>query len=233
MKRFYRHAAAQPLEGGFTVALDDRPIRTPAKAPLLLPTPALAEAIADEWRTQGETIKPLEMGLTRLANTAIDRVRQERAKAVEDVARYGTSELLCYRADKPADLVARQAAVWQPWLDWVGARYGAHFRTGTGVVHVAQPPETMAALRVAVAQASDFELAALGSAVQALGSLVLGLALWRGALDADAAADAALLDELYQAAKWGEDREAAQGRVALRRDVVEAQRFITLLQAGG
>jgi chaperone required for assembly of F1-ATPase len=233
MKRFYREAAVQPAEGGFTVALDDRPIRTPAKASLLLPTAALAEAIAAEWQAQGETIKPLEMGLTRLGNTAIDRVRQERARAVEDVARYGTSELLCYRADQPADLAERQAAVWQPWLDWVGACHGAHFRTGTGVIHVGQPPETMAALRVAVAQASDFELAALGSAVQALGSLVLGLALWHGALDADAAADAALLDELYQAAKWGEDSEATQRWGALRRDVAEARRFFTLLQAGG
>jgi chaperone required for assembly of F1-ATPase len=233
MKRFYRQVAAQPAAGGFAVALDDRPIRTPAKAPLLLPTAALAEAIAAEWQAQGETIKPLEMALTRLANTAIDRVRQQRAKAVEDVARYGTSELLCYRADQPADLVAREAAVWQPWLDWVGARYGAHLRIGVGVVHVAQQPEAMTALRIAVAQAGDFELAALGSAVQALGSLVLGLALWQGALDADAAVDAALLDELYQAAKWGEDREAAQGRTALRRDVADAHRFFTLLQAGG
>jgi chaperone required for assembly of F1-ATPase len=233
MKRFYRQVAAWPAAGGFTVALDDRPIRTPAKAPLLLPSAALAEAIAEEWRVQGDTVKPLEMGLTRLANTAIDRVNQERAKAVEDVARYGTSELLCYRADEPPELVQRQTATWQPWLDWAGRRYGAQLRVGAGIVHIVQQPEALTALRMAVALASDMELAALGSAVQALGSLVLGLALWQGELDAGAAVDAALLDELFQAAKWGEDREAVQRRAALRREVVDAAHFLTLLRAAG
>jgi chaperone required for assembly of F1-ATPase len=173
------------------------------------------------------------MGLTRLANTGIDRVTAKRAKALEDVLQYGTSELLCYRAGEPPDLVACQQAVWQPWLDWTAERHGARLKVGAGVAHIPQPPEALAALRLAVARASDLELAGLGSAVQALGSLVLGLALWQGAITPDSATDAALLDELYQAAKWGQDREAARRRAALRHDVADAHRFLTLLRDGG
>ena len=233
MKRFYKTVSVAPEAKGFAVQLDGRPIRTPEKAVLRLPNAALAEAIAGEWRGQGETIAPLSMPLTRLANTGIDRVTAERAKAVEDVTRYGTAELMCYRAEEPPELVARQAAVWQPWLDWAAREIGAPLKLATGVVHVAQDPATITALRIAVARASDLELAGLGAAVQALGSLVLGLALWRGAIEPDAATDAALLDETFQAAKWGEDREAMQRRLALREEVRGAARFLTLLRDGG
>ena len=233
MKRFYKMVAVTPAEGGFTVALDSRPIRTPAKAVLLLPNAALAEAIAEEWRAQGDKIEPRGMALTRLANTGIDRVMVERAKALEDVVRYGGNDLLCYRAAEPADLVARQAAVWQPWLDWTAERFGARLTVTSGIVHVPQDATAMVALRIAVAAASDLELAGLGAAVQPLGSLVLGLALWQGAIDAEQAADAALLDELFQAKKWGDDREAVQQRQGLRREVGEAAHFLTLLRGGG
>lgn len=233
MKRFYKTVAVVPEAGGFAVQLDGRPIRTPDKAPLRLPNAALAEAIADEWRGQGETILPLSMGLTRLANTGIDRVAPERAKAVEDVTRYGGGEMMCYRADQPPELVARQAALWQPWLDWAAGTLGAPLRVTTGILHVAQEPAAIVALRIAVARASDLELAGLGAAVQALGSLVLGLALWHGAVAADAAVDAALLDETFQPEKWGEDREAVQRWQALREEVRAAGRFLTLLRGGG
>lgn len=233
MKRFYKTVAVVGEDSGFTVQLDGRPIRTPEKAPLRLPTAALAEAIAEEWRGQGEMIVPLSMSLTRLTNTGIDRVAPQRAKAVEDVAGYGTSEFLCYRAAEPPELVARETAAWQPWLDWAASELGAQMQVTTGIVHVAQDPAALTALRIAVARASDLELAALGAAVQALGSLVLGLALWHGAIAADAAVDAALLDETFQAEKWGEDREAVQRWKALREEVRTAGRFLTLLRGGG
>ena len=233
MKRFYKQVAVVPAEGGFGVALDGRPIRTPAKAVLALPNATLAGAIAEEWRAQGEKIEPRAMVLTRLANTGIDRVGAERAQALEDVVRYGGNDLLCYRAAEPPALAARQAATWQPWLDWAVERYGARLTVARGVVHVAQDPTVLVALRMAAARASDLELAALGAAVHALGSLVLGLALWQGAIDAERAAEAALLDELFQAEKWGEDREAVQRREGLCREVADAARFLTLLRAAG
>jgi chaperone required for assembly of F1-ATPase len=233
MKRFYKTVSVVAEAGGFAVQLDGRPIRTPEKAALRLPNAALAEAIAEEWRGQGESIAPLTMPLTRLANTGIDRVATQRAKAVEDVTRYGTAELMCYRAAEPPELVARQAALWQPWLDWAAGELGAPFALTTGIMHVPQDPATITALRIAVARASDLELAGLGAAVQAMGSLVLGLALWHGVIEPDAATDAALLDETFQAAKWGEDREAVQQRLALRQEVRGAGRFLTLLRDGG
>lgn len=233
MKRFYKTVATRPLDGGFTVMLDQRPMRTPAKAALLLPNLALAEAIAAEWRGQGETIKPLEMGLTRLANTGIDRVSADRARILEDLVAYGGSDLLCYRADTPADLASRQARIWQPWLDWAAERFGAPLTVRVGIVHVAQDPVSLQALRIALARASDLELAGVGAAAQPLGSLVLGLALWHGAIESDAAVDAALLDEIYQANRWGEDQETVRRHQGLRRDVGDAARFLTLLRDAG
>jgi len=231
VKRFYKSVSVEPAAAGFAVALDGRPIRTPAKAELKLPTPALAEAIAAEWREQGDIILPIQMGLTRLANTGIDRIASARAGVVEDVTSYGGSDLLCYRADQPAALAARQHASWQPWLDWVAERYGARLKVGTGVMHLPQHPTALAALRLAVATAGDLELAGLAAAVQAMGSLVLGLALWQGAIAAEQASDAALLDELFQAEKWGVDHEAAQRWAGLRRDIADAGRFLALLRA--
>jgi chaperone required for assembly of F1-ATPase len=232
VKRSYKLVTVEPAEGGFRVLLDGRPTRTPAKQTLVLPALALAEAIAEEWRGQGETVRPLSMGLTRLANTGLDRIRARRAQAVEEVARYGGTELMCYRAEAPPELVARQHARWQPWLDWAAAEFGAPLAVGTGIVHVAQEPAALAALRLAVARAGDLELAALGAMVQALGSLVLGLAVWRGALGPDQAVDLSQLDEAFQVERWGEDAEAASRLAALRRDIGDAARFLSLLRGG-
>ena len=232
MKRFYKEVGVVPVEGEFRVLLDDRPIRTPAKRALSLPGRVLAEAVAADWRAQGETVEPLRMTLTRIANTGLDRIAAARAQSVEDVARYGATELLCYRADAPPELVARQQALWQPWLDWATAELGAPLAVGTGVVHVAQDPAALAALRLAVAAASDLELAALGVVVQSLGSLVLALAIWRGALAPDRAVELSQLDEVFQLERWGEDAEAAERRAALKRDVLNAARFLSLLRDG-
>ncbi|MFQ6017699.1 MAG: ATP12 family chaperone protein, partial [Kiloniellaceae bacterium] len=213
IKRFYETAAAEPcdpLRDGFGVVLDGRAIRTPAKARLIVPTRALAEALAAEWAEQGAEVDPRAMPLTRLACTAIDWVGANRRQVVADVAAYGGHDLLCYRAEAPAGLATRQQAVWQPLLDWAARRFDAPLAVTAGIVSVPQPPEALAALRRAVEGLSDMELVALNAAVTAAGSLVIGLALAAGRIGPDEAFAAAQLDETYQIARWGEDPETSR-----------------------
>ncbi|TXL74605.1 ATPase [Vineibacter terrae] len=231
MKRFYKTVTVAPATGGFEVRLDNRPIRTPAARPLILPTEALAAEIAQEWTEQPEKgeIKPLEMGLMRLAATAIDRVTGQRHKVIDDTARYAGSDLLCYRADTPTDLVVRQARVWQPLLDWAATRYAAPLELAAGIRHRPQPPESLAALVQAVAAHSDFGLSALFNLTTAMGSVVLALAVSERHLDPSAAFEAAELDALYEIEKWGDDSEAIQRHQRLRRDIGAGARFLELL----
>ncbi len=238
-KRFYERAAAEPCppsEGGtrggdgFRVVLDGRPIKTPAKADMVLPSLALAEALAAEWQVQGAEVEVRSLALTGLVWTAIDRVGPGRARVVEEVAAYAAHDLVCYRAEAPAELAARQQAVWQPFLDWVALSFDARLAVAAGVVPIAQPPEALAALRQAiVATKSDLELTALNAAVTAAGSLVIGLALGAGRIDAAAAFEAAQLDESYQIERWGEDPEAARRRAAIKADLQAAERLMALL----
>ncbi|MCH9051997.1 MAG: ATPase [Proteobacteria bacterium] len=238
-KRFYERAAAEPCppsEGGtgggdgFRVVLDGRPIKTPAKADLVLPSLALAEAVAAEWQAQGAEVEVRSLALTGLVWTAIDRVGSDRARVVEEVAAYAAHDLVCYRAEAPAELVARQQTVWQPLLDWAALSFEARLAVTAGVVPIAQSPEALAALRQAVAAKSDLELTALGAAVTAAGSLVIGLALGAGRIDAAAAFEAAQLDESYQIERWGEDPEAARRRAAIHADLEAAARLMALLR---
>lgn len=229
MKRFYREVSVAPGEGGFAIQLDGRTVRTPDRADLAVPTTALADAIADEWRAQGDTVAPATMKLTGLANAAIDKVRPARAAFIADLAKYGESDLLCYRAGDPADLVATEAAAWDPLLGWAQARFDIHFEIATGIVHRAQPPATVARLAEAVAARDDFALAALSPLVRIAGSLVIALAVAEGAIDADAGFDAAHLDEIWQVGRWGEDAEAAAARAARKSDFLSAARFTALL----
>lgn len=208
MKRFYAEVGVTALEGGHGIALDGRPVRTPAREPLRLPTRALAEAVAAEWAAQGEKIDPAAMPMTGLANAAIDRIAPDIAGFASGIAPYGESDLLCYRADGPAALVERQAAHWQPLLDWASARYGVRFATTQGIVHVAQPGETLAALAGTVAAQDAFSLAALSTLVTLSGSLVIGLAVVEQAFPVDMLWSAAELDEEWQVEQWGEDAEA-------------------------
>jgi chaperone required for assembly of F1-ATPase len=192
----------------------------------------LAEAIAAEWRSAGGA-KGGEMSfadtpLTRLAGTAQQRIAPDPAPTVDAVARYGEHDLLCYRAATPADLVRRQVRAWQPWLDWAALTYDAPLRVTTGIAPIRQHHDSVAALRRAVAALDVEALAALGMAVPALGSLVLGLALTEGKLDAPAAHALGALDELFQAEQWGEDAEAAARREAVAADIALAARFISL-----
>lgn len=225
MKRFWTTVAV----AGRGVTLDGKPLRTPAKAALLLPTDALADAVADEWRRAGEQVDPRAMPLTGLANAAIDRVAPIRAAFAADLAKYGESDVLCYRAELPVELFARQTAVWTPILDWARARYDIAFTLVTGIVHRAQPPETVTRLASALGARDAFELAALSPLVTISGSLVTSLMLAEGAIEPDAAFDATHLDELWQAELWGEDWMATDARANRRADFVAAARFLTLL----
>ena len=230
MKRFYRDVSVAPAEGGFAVHLDEKPIRTPAKASLLVPTLALAEAIAAEWREQGEEVAPASLPLTRLASTAIDLVAPRRAAVVAEITKYAGTDLLCYRAEHPVELVARQHHAWQPLLDWATLRYDAPLAVTAGVSPVAQPEASLRALTVAVEAYDEITLVALHLATAACGSLILALALTEGRLDADAAFDAAQLDETFEIEQWGEDPEQMRRRAGLKEDIALAARLVELLR---
>lgn len=226
MKRFWKDVTVDTER---VVRLDDRPVRTPGRVPLALPTPALAEAVADEWRGVKETVDPRAMPLTGLANAAIDRIAADPAPFAEGLARYAETDLLCYRADSPPELVERQDAVWNPLLDWARDRYDVHFTLVTGIMHQPQPEATVERLAQAVAALDPFRLAALSPVVTITGSLVLALALLEGAADSDAVWQAAHVDEDFQAEIWGEDYLAIEAREAKRREYDAAVRFLGAL----
>ena len=224
MKRFWTEVSVGPDR---VVALDGRPVRTPGRVPLALPTDALAQAIAAEWRAVGETVDPRAMPMTGLANAAIDRIAPDPAPFAAGLARYGESDLLCYRAAGPEPLVERQAAAWDPPLGWARRRYDVHFVVAAGVMHVAQPPLTIQRLGDTVAARDAWTLAALSPVVTITGSLVLALALAEEAMTADAVWAASTVDEDWQAELWGEDALAAQARAARR---AEFDAGVTFLQ---
>ncbi len=198
---------------------------------MIVPSRELAEAVAEEWAAQGETVDARSMPLTGLVSTAIDLVRPDRERIVEELVAYAAHDLVCYRAEAPADLVARQRVVWQPLLDWVALTFDAPLVVTAGIVSVPQPPAALSALRNAVAARDELELAGLNAAVTAAGSLVIALALAAGRIDAAAAFEAAELDETYQIERWGEDPEAARRRAAIRADLEAAERLMALLRA--
>lgn len=231
MKRFYKAVSVEAAEDGFLVRLDGRELRSPAKAPLRLPTRALAEALAGEWDRQGEELKPLTMPLMRLVSTATDVVPGRRDAIRREVAAYGGTDLVCYRADAPPDLVAIQAAAWDPLLAWVRMRYDAALHVTAGVVPVAQPATALKALSRAVAALDDRRLTVLQACVTATGSLVLGLALLDGRIDAAEAARLSRLDESYQARRWGEDWEETERAARVAAEIASARHLLELLPA--
>jgi chaperone required for assembly of F1-ATPase len=230
MKRFYKRASASAEADGHRVLLDGRPVLTPARRPLVLPTAALAGAVAAEWEAQGETVAPATMPLTQLSCTTLDRVLPERPAMVERLAAYGETDLLCHRADRPADLVSRQEAQWQPLLDWASGVLGIALLPTVGILAVEQPPAALDRLRAVLADEPDMTLGAVAHLTGALGSVVLALALARGRLDAAAALAAAFVDEDFQIERWGFDTEAAARRQALAEEVSAAERLIVLAQ---
>jgi chaperone required for assembly of F1-ATPase len=226
MKRFYQAVRVASSGQGHGILLDERPARTPARQPLVVPTAPLAEAIAGEWREQRETIRPELMPLTRLASTAIDRMPALREAAIDEVVAYVDTDLLCYRAAEPLDLVQRQHHVWQPVLDWLSAAYGIRLSVTTSILPVAQPEIARARLRAAIEDLPDWPLVGVHAATTALGSLALGLAVLHGRIDAEAALAASLLDELFEIERWGADPEAERRHAVFRRDITGAARFI-------
>ena len=215
MKRFYTHVSVVEDEGGYTIQLDTRPVRTPARAALSVPSVAMAAAIAAEWRGQGDQLDPASMPITGMANAAIDHVAGNKAEFAAGVSRYAQSDLLCYRADGPDTLVARQAAAWDPLLDWARRRYDVDFAVTQGIIPVQQPGETLARLAAVVQAFDPFRLTGLSTLVTLSGSLICGLAVVEGGHDIEAVWHAAEIDEAWQAEQWGEDAEAS-ARAALR-----------------
>ena len=195
-RRFYKQVEVRPADGGFGIALDGKPVKTPAGKALVAPTEPLATALADEWAAQREKIDPRSMPLTRLLSTAVDRIAAERVAVVETVAGYAGTDLLCYRADAPPELVARQKEVWQPLLDWAEGKVGHRLDVTKGIVPVSQPAAVLQAYRWAVEGLTDIELAVVALTAQTAGSLVIALALLEGKLDAESAFAAAELDAL-------------------------------------
>jgi chaperone required for assembly of F1-ATPase len=229
MKRVYQQVGIRRTEDGWGVVLDGKPMRSPARRDLIVPSEPLAAAIAAEWDAQQGEIRPATMPLTRLAATAIDRTAPLRRQVVEEVANYAGTDLVCYRADIPPTLTARQNAVWQPLIDWATTRYDAALSVTWGVIPTRQSPSVLKALGGAVAALDDFRLTAVHTLTAACGSLVIALAVLEGRLAAEEAFAASQLDESFQIEAWGEDAEAAARRDALAADIAAAARFLDLL----
>lgn len=227
-RRFWECAAAVPEGEGFGVRLDARPLRTPAGVALVVPTEALAAEIAAEWDALEAEIRPEHLPFTRAANVAIDRIAGAPGPVVAAIAEYGGTDLLCYRAAGPAALVTRQAERWDPWLSWSARVLDAPLVAVTGVMHVPQPAASLAALRAAVAAEDAFGLVALHDLVALSGSLVLGLAVARGAIDPEEAWEVSRTDEGWQAGQWGVDAEAEAEAAVRRADFLRAARLGTL-----
>lgn len=230
MKRVYNKVETRATEGGYGVALDGRPMRTPAKRDLVVPSAALAAAIAAEWDAQQDEIRPVTMPLTRLAATAIDRTAFQRDQVVAETANFAGTDLVCYRADHQPTLAARQQAIWQPLIDWATLRFDAPLTVTVGVIPTDQTEATLKAFAAAVSAHDNFRLTALHTVTAACGSLVIALALVEKRLDAEAAFAASQLDESFQIEAWGEDSEAAARREALAGDIAAADRFLELLR---
>ncbi len=229
MKRFWKEVALRPEGPGWSIALDGRPLKTPTRATLVVGPRSLAEAIAEEWRQCGEDIDPRQMPMTGLANAALDHIAPAPDVFRDDLALYAEGDLLCYRAEHPPKLIAAQAAEWDPLLDWARRRFDVEFLVTAGIIHVPQPPATIAKLGDGLAPADPFQLAALSPIVTIGGSLVTALALFERAIDCDTAWSAVSVDDRWQIDQWGSDDEAVAALANRRQDFTAAARFLELL----
>lgn len=224
-KRFWKQAQVVETEGGYSVELDGRPIKTPAKKPLRVPTLALAGAIAKEWDAQVDKIDPATMPVTRTANSALDKVAHQFTEVADMLAAFGDSDLLCYRATHPEELVARQSELWDPLLDWAADALDARLRPVSGIMHQPQDGDALARLTKQVHALSDFELAGFHDLVAISGSLVLALAVTSERLSVNEAWELSRLDESWQEEQWGVDEEASELAEKKRIDIVNAAWF--------
>ena len=232
MKRFYREVTISgDAANGWRVLLDGKPMRTPAKHVLVTPNPFLAELVAAEWAGQGEELAPSSMRVTRLVTTVIDLMPDRREPAIEQVLDYLGTDLLCYRAASPSDLVARQAEQWQPWLDWLERAHDVRLAASQGVLPHEPPEDALPRLRAGIDRLDPWQLVALHAGTTGTGSLVLGLAILDGELSAAAASDATLLDEMYSMEQWGTDAEMLRRHQNLRADLDALGQFVGALRA--
>jgi chaperone required for assembly of F1-ATPase len=229
VKRFWKEVSIEPVDGGWAIRLDGRPVRTPARAELAVPTRALAEAIADEWRSVDGAIDPRAMPLTGLSNAAIDRVAPDRRAFAGGLARYAEADLACYRADRPPDLVERQTNAWEFLLGWARRRFDVDFSATSGLMHVPQPQATVERLAYEVGALDPFRLAGLSPLVTIGGSLVAALAVLEKAITPAEAWDSVGIDEHWQLEQWGSDSEAETALENRRRDFLAAAGFLALL----
>lgn len=230
VRRFWTDVTVAPhAECGWAVLLDGRTPKTPAKAPLTLPTEACARLVAEEWDAQGEVVEPASMPATRLASTAIDRVGQARDAVADEIAAYAGSDVVCYLADHPSGLVERQNREWAPWREWAERDLGVVLQPVAGIVHRPQAPEAIARVKAYALTMDDFRLTGLATAVPLLGSAVLALALERGALSGSTAFDLSRIDEAFQEEQWGVDAEAAERTSARRAEADLLERWFTAL----
>jgi chaperone required for assembly of F1-ATPase len=229
LKRFWTTADVKAVENGWAVILDGRTPKTPAHAPLILPTEAAARLVAGDWAAQGEFIDPATMPATRLASTAIDRVSQVRKPVAGEIAAFAGSDLLCYLADHPTSLAVEQAREWTPWRDWAALELGVVLEAAEGIIHRPQDPAAIARVQDLALRLDDFALTGLATAVPLLGSAVLGLALHRGVLSGEAAFELSRLDEAFQERQWGVDEEAAARTAGRRAEAVLLDRWFRAL----
>ena len=229
-KRFYKEAAVAEADGGFAVTLDGKPIRTPSGRQVVIPSRRLADAVASEWAAQGETIDPMTMPLTRIANSVVEGVVDRVDQVSDDLAKYFESDLLFYRAGHPEGLVAREAAHWDPVLFWAAETLGARFILSEGIMHVEQPDAAVQAARAALPQ-DAWSVAALHIVTTLTGSALLALALAKGARDAELVWAAAHVDEDWNIEQWGVDEEAAARRARRLRDFEAAVAVLNALNA--
>lgn len=227
-KRFWKEATVAEEDGGFSIRLDGRAVKTPAKAPLVVPTRAMAEAIAAEWQAQEEQIDPLTMPVTRSANAAIDKVAIQHAEVADMIAEYGGTDLLCYRAEQPQELVARQAEAWDPILNWATETLKARLRPVSGIMHEPQDEAAIVSLRRQVHAMSNFQLAAFHDLVGLSGSLVLGFAAVHGQSPIEDLWDLSRLDENWQEEQWGVDEEASELAEKKKTAFLHADRFFRM-----
>ncbi|MDE8347968.1 MAG: hypothetical protein POG74_00600 [Acidocella sp.] len=231
MKRIWTIVETNPTADGLQVLLDGKPIKKPSGAALLIPFAPLAEAIATEWRgagLDGGDIKPDDLPLTRMATTAIDRVATSHSNIISQLASYGLNDALCYRAETPASLATLEQAQWQPWLNWAYTAYQITLNTGFGITPIIQPPDTAEKFHAILQSFDIYQLTALGVAVPAMGSLVLGLALATGELDAPTAFEVSHIEENFQIQRWGTDELAEQRRLNILADLDLCVRFVAL-----
>ncbi|MGR3804954.1 ATP12 family chaperone protein [Marinibacterium profundimaris] len=233
MKRFWTNVTVEGAKDGHRVLLDGRRVKTPAKTDLVLPTEGLAQAVAGEWAAQEGKVDPMSMPCTRSANSAIDRVAPQRTEVAAMLAAYGDSDLLCYRADAPEELIARQAGHWDPVLDWAEEALDARLETRTGVMHVPQDGTALAALERRVHDFGPFHLAAFHDLVGLTGSLVLGFAAASDWRRAEEIWTLSRVDEDWQAEQWGVDEEAAELAERKRQEFLHAKRFFDLAGPSG